>query len=239
MKKYIILVLVAIVLIVAIGGYISMLWFAGVFQTEYVHFTEDYLEQYGDFLQHSLSDFVLLHEGTGGDDFLTTVWRWRTWRVQFTHQNGEEKTFFFTNHQPMFDTVAHYARQIGDAQLEERRYEVDAYLASLDHVDSIFLALPFFGDPAHLTDPQHGLRLSYPITWQALIEDWGFVLRAVVHSRSESRPEALEEMKQLIRILAYYTEQEQIDVHFIHWPSEESSRHSRFQYNRQADTFCP
>jgi len=232
MKKYVIFLLVILLLILSTIGYI------GITSSEFIPYTEDYLEQYRDFLQYSLGDFELLHEGTGGENFFGTAWEWQTWHVQFVHQNGEENTFFFSNHEPMGLAVARHAEQIGNAQLTELTDAMGGHLAALDHVNSISISLHFQGQAAQLTDPQSGLRLSYPITWQTLLEDWDFMLRIAVRSRSETYPEALAEMKELVRALAHDTEQDQIEVHFTHWSSDESSRHfSRFQYDRQADMF--
>jgi len=153
------------------------------------------------------------------------------WIANFTHQNGEEMRFGFDNYQHTGASVAWSAGRIGVSELAreiELINDPNVFLF-MHYQDSI---LPGRGY-SRLVDTQNGLRL-YSITWQELIEYWGFIVSVRVScEKPENEAEILERTKGFVRDLSDHVTQDNIDIELIVW----NHNVRRFSYCRQSDTF--
>ena len=204
------------------------------------HITEDSIDIYHDFLQHSLGNFDLIEEGRGWHDSTNTYYRW--WRLEFLDTNGQTRVFEFDNWISMGEQVANYIRRL--SQDEFVREVIETNIANSDDLQFAYLTLHFQIGRArqemtfdHLTHPETGLQLMDTLEVEYLINQWEFTPRIRVESRVEDATEdTFAQMEKLVRVVAEDLDLDEILVFWGYWV-ESVRRMSHFRYDRQADIF--
>ena len=126
MKMYVVISLITVIVFLV----------SGCFNT-----TENYLARYERFLNYSLGEFEVIIDGELRDAGDVSPKTWHEWIVEYTHQNGEEHQFQFTNNASKNGNTADFGRlvlrhatlNIGDEIEREiaKQYFIDEPLVEL------------------------------------------------------------------------------------------------------------
>lgn len=184
-------------------------------------------KRYNSFLHYSLGDFELMENLR-----ILSKTQYSGWIATFTHQNGMEMQFGFSNHGHFGEQVAWSAGIIGISELANS-------IELMGH-PNVFVTMHYQDDFSRGRFPQlintrNGIRLS-TITLQELVDDWGLTIYVQGHyNESQNGAKMLEITKKLVQAIAGQLMLDSINFEFIEWYQSQNPR--RFVYYRQTGIF--